>query len=186
MCTAIRRRMGCGAPGRWGNRGSCAWVCWEPSGGAFVLRRRFSDHMTVPAGRLLRGELRPAGQPSVQWGPLRAGAVVFCCLGCAEQCMGHCPRDDLQRRAVSAVWHCPMIRRYRFRWRSSFALPACGIWERKRMWNSGLTKRTGRYSGKTSEKRETSLYQNGPGYAIMNCALHTWGSHVTYAPVFCR
>ena len=52
-----------------GEQGELRLGVLEPSGGAFVLRRRFSDHMTVPAGRLLRGELRPAGQPTVQWGP---------------------------------------------------------------------------------------------------------------------
>lgn len=51
-----------------GEQGELRLGVLEPSGGAFVLRRRFSDHMTVPVGRVLRGELRPAGQlQSQQW-----------------------------------------------------------------------------------------------------------------------
>lgn len=51
-----------------GDRGELRLGVLEPSGGAFVLRRRFSDHMTAPVGRVLRGELRPAGeQPMCQW-----------------------------------------------------------------------------------------------------------------------
>lgn len=48
----------------------CAWVVGEqgelrlgvlePEGEWAVIRRRFSDRMTSPLGRLLRGELRPA------------------------------------------------------------------------------------------------------------------------------
>ena len=60
-----------------GEQGELRLGVLEPSGGAFVLRRRFSDHMTVPAGRLLRGELRPAGQPSVQWGPAAEPEQLF-------------------------------------------------------------------------------------------------------------
>lgn len=51
-----------------GEQGELRLGVLEPSGGAFVLRRRFSDRMTVPVGRVLRGELRPAGQlQSQQW-----------------------------------------------------------------------------------------------------------------------
>ena len=50
----------------------CAWAVGEsgelrlgllaPEGEGLSLRRRFSQRMTQPAGRLLRGELRPAGK----------------------------------------------------------------------------------------------------------------------------
>ena len=48
----------------------CAWVVGaegelrlgilEPNGEEASIRRRFSDHMTGPIGRLIRGEARPA------------------------------------------------------------------------------------------------------------------------------
>lgn len=60
-----------------GEQGELRLGVLEPSGGAFVLRRRFSDHMTVPAGRLLRGELRPAGQPVSRWEPIAEPEQLF-------------------------------------------------------------------------------------------------------------
>lgn len=65
----------------------CAWAVGEqgelrvgilePQGREWVIRRRFSDRMTDPLGRLLRGEIRPAGAEREQWEPLRAPERVI-------------------------------------------------------------------------------------------------------------
>lgn len=43
-----------------GDRGELRLGVLEPEGDRGMIRRRFSDRMTVPLGKLLRGELRPA------------------------------------------------------------------------------------------------------------------------------
>ena len=55
----------------------CAWVVGaegelrlgilEPNGEEASIRRRFSDHMTGPIGRLIRGEARPAMEEGSSW-----------------------------------------------------------------------------------------------------------------------
>lgn len=55
----------------------CAWAVGtqgelrigvlEPTGDQAVIRRRFSDRMTAPLGRLLRAELRPASGEGTGW-----------------------------------------------------------------------------------------------------------------------
>ena len=55
----------------------CAWAVGtqgelrigvlEPAGDRAVIRRRFSDRMTAPMGKLLRGELRPASGEATAW-----------------------------------------------------------------------------------------------------------------------
>lgn len=45
-----------------GERGELRLGILEPHGTQADLRRRFSGQMTAPLGRLLRGELRPAGE----------------------------------------------------------------------------------------------------------------------------
>ena len=44
----------------------------EPQGGEAIICRRFSDRMTAPLGRILRGELRPV-ERKAEWRPLTAG-----------------------------------------------------------------------------------------------------------------
>lgn len=52
-----------------GERGELRLGVLEPDHGTAVLHRRFSDRMTLPLGRLLRGEIRPAcGEPET-WRP---------------------------------------------------------------------------------------------------------------------
>lgn len=55
----------------------CAWAIgtdgelrvgvMEPQGQQAVIRRRFSDRMAAPIGKLLRGEIRPIGETQVSW-----------------------------------------------------------------------------------------------------------------------
>lgn len=55
----------------------CAWAIGtqgelrigvlEPAGDRAAIRRRFSDRMTAPLGKLLRGELRPASGEVAAW-----------------------------------------------------------------------------------------------------------------------
>ena len=51
----------------------------EPVNGRGCLSRRFSDHVTAPAGTLLRGELRPAGETEngETWEPLPRPETAF-------------------------------------------------------------------------------------------------------------
>lgn len=53
-----------------GDRGELRLGVLEPDGTQGTIRRRFSGQLTAPLGRLLRGEVRPAGakQPEV-WEP---------------------------------------------------------------------------------------------------------------------
>ena len=80
-CFSVR----CALPGEglwcaWavGDRGELRLGVLEPQGDAAVLRRRFSHRMTAPAGRLLRGEVRPASPPEEaagDWAPAEAEAL---------------------------------------------------------------------------------------------------------------
>ena len=49
----------------------------EPEGGELFIRRRFSDRMTQPLGRILRGELRPLGEERERWAALDAPQTCF-------------------------------------------------------------------------------------------------------------
>ena len=65
----------------------CAWAVGtqgelrigvlEPAGDQAVIRRRFSDRMTAPLGKLLRGELRPALGEAAAWEPVSEPARLF-------------------------------------------------------------------------------------------------------------
>ena len=76
----------------------CAWAVGdreelrlgvlEPDGAKAVIRRRFSDRMTVPLGRLLRGEIRPAAAETEQWEPLGDPGRLFQTIGLQEQLRG--------------------------------------------------------------------------------------------------
>ena len=81
-CFSVR----CALPGEglwcaWavGDRGELRLGVLEPQGDAAVLRRRFSHRMTAPAGRLLRGEVRPAAcrAPAPDWAPVSDAAALF-------------------------------------------------------------------------------------------------------------
>lgn len=70
-------------PGLWcawavGDRGELRLGVLEPEGKQGTIRRRFSGQLTAPLGRLLRGEVRPAGakQPEV-WEPAPTPAELF-------------------------------------------------------------------------------------------------------------
>lgn len=59
-----------------GERGEVRLGVVEPRGETAEIRRRFSDRMTAPLGRILRGELRPAaGAGTEAWEPLRCAAI---------------------------------------------------------------------------------------------------------------
>ena len=54
-----------------GDRGELRLGVLEPSGTQGVIRRRFSRRLTEPLGRLLRGEVRPAGVREAEvWEPV--------------------------------------------------------------------------------------------------------------------
>ena len=65
----------CRLPGRglwcaWavGDRGELRLGILEPEGERAAIRRRFSDRMTAPMGKILRGEVRPAnGEEGEHW-----------------------------------------------------------------------------------------------------------------------
>lgn len=50
-----------------GEKGELRIGILEPVGDRAAIRRRFSDRMTAPLGRLLRGEVRPAGETPEAW-----------------------------------------------------------------------------------------------------------------------
>ena len=52
-----------------GERGELRLGVLEPSGEAAAIRRRFSNQNTAPLGKLLRGEVRPAGERRDSWLP---------------------------------------------------------------------------------------------------------------------
>nr|WP_325218421.1 hypothetical protein [uncultured Oscillibacter sp.] len=61
-----------------GDRGELRLGVLEPEGSGGTIRRRFSGRLTAPLGRLLRGEVRPAGakEPEV-WEPAPAPEQLF-------------------------------------------------------------------------------------------------------------
>lgn len=61
-----------------GDRGELRLGVLEPEGSRGAIRRRFSGRLTAPLGRLLRGEVRPAGarEPEV-WEPAPAPEQLF-------------------------------------------------------------------------------------------------------------
>lgn len=61
-----------------GDRGELRLGVLEPEGSQGAIRRRFSGRLTAPLGRLLRGEVRPAGarEPEV-WEPAPAPEQLF-------------------------------------------------------------------------------------------------------------
>ena len=65
----------------------CAWAVGEqgelrigilePQGRELVIRRRFSDRLTQPLGKLLRGEVRPTGEQKTSWKETAAPEMLF-------------------------------------------------------------------------------------------------------------
>lgn len=72
-CFAVQCRLPW--PGLWcvwlvGEKGELRLGVPEPQGDGAYIRRRFSNRMTAPLGRLLRGELRPAASAeAAPWEP---------------------------------------------------------------------------------------------------------------------
>lgn len=62
-----------------GDRGELRLGILEPTGEQAAIRRRFSDRMTAPLGRLLRGEIRPAAgrEEPEQWQAAPEPARLF-------------------------------------------------------------------------------------------------------------
>lgn len=61
-----------------GDRGELRLGVLEPEGGEGAIRRRFSGRFTAPLGRLLRGEVRPAGTREPEdWTPAPAPDRLF-------------------------------------------------------------------------------------------------------------
>lgn len=61
-----------------GDRGELRLGVLEPEGGQGVIRRRFSRRFTAPLGRILRGEVRPAGEREPEhWEPVPAPEELF-------------------------------------------------------------------------------------------------------------
>lgn len=61
-----------------GDRGELRLGVLEPEGNQGFIRRRFSGRLTAPLGRLLRGEVRPAGaKRSETWEPVPDPEQLF-------------------------------------------------------------------------------------------------------------
>lgn len=61
-----------------GDRGELRLGVLEPAGNQGTIRRRFSGQLTAPLGRLLRGEIRPAGvREPESWEPLPTPESLF-------------------------------------------------------------------------------------------------------------
>ncbi len=61
-----------------GDRGELRLGVLEPEGTQGCIRRRFSGRLTAPLGRLLRGEVRPAGAKETEsWEPAPAPDRLF-------------------------------------------------------------------------------------------------------------
>lgn len=61
-----------------GDRGELRLGVLEPEGAQGSIRRRFSGRLTAPLGRLLRGEVRPAGAKEPEtWEPTPAPDRLF-------------------------------------------------------------------------------------------------------------
>ncbi len=60
-----------------GDRGELRLGVLEPGGGQAAIRRRFSRQMTAPLGKLLRGEVRPAGGAPEIWEPAERPEALF-------------------------------------------------------------------------------------------------------------
>ena len=61
-----------------GDRGELRLGVLEPEGSQCAIRRRFSGRLTAPVGRLLRGEVRPAGARAEEdWAPAAAPDQLF-------------------------------------------------------------------------------------------------------------
>lgn len=73
-----------------GDRGELRLGVLEPMGDRAGIRRKFSDRMTAPVGRLLRGELRaacPAGEETL-WQSVREPEQLFRTSWLREQLRG--------------------------------------------------------------------------------------------------
>ncbi|WP_295580770.1 hypothetical protein [uncultured Oscillibacter sp.] len=73
-----------------GERGELRLGVLEPAGEQAAIRRRFSQRMTEPLGRLLRGELRPAGESreTPAWTPAAEPERLFRTLWLRRQLHG--------------------------------------------------------------------------------------------------
>lgn len=61
-----------------GNQGELRLGVLEPSGKQGSIRRRFSRQLTAPLGRLIRGEIRPAGAREPEaWEPASSPGQLF-------------------------------------------------------------------------------------------------------------
>ena len=83
----------------------CAWVIGEkgtlrlgvlePIGGQFVIRRRYSDRLTAPLGKILRGEVRSAFDEEKGWERVTEPDRQICDPWLRKQIRGR--RDVLMR-----------------------------------------------------------------------------------------
>ena len=60
-----------------GNRGELRIGVLEPMGNQAVIRRRFSDRMTQPLGKIVRGEIRSASAETVDWEAITEPGQLF-------------------------------------------------------------------------------------------------------------
>ena len=82
LYTWFSARCRCPEEGIWcawavGDRGELRLGVLEPCGEQAAIRRRFSRQMTAPLGKLLRGEIRPAGAPPENWDPAERPERLF-------------------------------------------------------------------------------------------------------------
>lgn len=91
-----------------GERGELRLGILEPEGGqTAVLRRRFSQRMTAPLGRLLRGEIRPAG--AALWSPAAEPERLFQSPWLRQRLrnvQGALTRTEPDLRFLALPWDC--------------------------------------------------------------------------------
>ena len=66
ICFLVRKRPGLWCAWAVGDRGELRLGVLEPAGERAVIRRRFSDRMTGPLGKILRGEVRAASPSAAE------------------------------------------------------------------------------------------------------------------------
>lgn len=60
-----------------GDKGTLRLGVLEPNTGDVLLRRRFSEQLVMPIGKVVRGEIRPVKERGYEWEPVMSGEQVF-------------------------------------------------------------------------------------------------------------
>ena len=60
-----------------GDKGKLRLGVLEPNEGGALLRRRFSDQLVMPIGKVIRGEIHPVRERTYEWEPVMSIEQVF-------------------------------------------------------------------------------------------------------------